>query len=424
MKYGLICPTDKKDLREPRLRQGGIMDLSNTVIGNAAFHPVSDHLVASDGRHNLIPRICRWRGEYWLAFRNGSDHRSYDSRIVVTHSPDLESWPEAGAVIDTAGSDDRDPTLFVIEDRLFVTSMVTNRKWEAAEDNLSTQKIVEHGGFTCLLSYTDDGISWSDPRRVFPFGYTPWWTGMHDGFLYATVQRRFPMGSNLKELETLCSAQAPRGWERPLEFITHGVDRQAELWRTRNGLDWEQISIVCDERQASESPFAVLPDGRMVALVRHDDIRDFNNVGLDGRPEVRICEVPYSRWRKLLDFDFWTNASGVGFLHGRIITCGRAVFENPHTPLNSDVCRERKRGQIMGIIDPDKGTWVAVLALPVLEGPRHPGKDGYQGSASQGAPDIANPSFLKLEEERFALFYTEGYKGPPADIRLAIFQIS
>ena len=40
----------------------------------------------------------------------------------------------------------------------------------------------------------------------------------------------------------------------------------------------------------------------------------------------------------------------------------------------------------MGIIDPDDGTWEAVLALPVREGPRIPGIDGYQGSAGYMPP--------------------------------------
>jgi hypothetical protein len=44
---------------------------------------VSDRVIYSDGAHNMVPRIARWRGRFWMVFRNASGHRSGDGRILV-----------------------------------------------------------------------------------------------------------------------------------------------------------------------------------------------------------------------------------------------------------------------------------------------------------------------------------------------------
>lgn len=92
---------------------------------------LSNRVIYHDGRHNAFTTMVRWKDKYWVAFRNATAHKpewaGHDGRIMVMSSMDLETWSEPQVVINTI-LDDRNPTIYVCEDRLFVVNMSVRRE--------------------------------------------------------------------------------------------------------------------------------------------------------------------------------------------------------------------------------------------------------------------------------------------------------
>ena len=369
---------------------------------------ISDRVAYHDGRHNMVPRFINWRGHNWMVFRTGGGHRSYDGRIVVIHSNDLENWSGPRTVIDTS-LDDRDPSIFSCGDRLFVTSLSVER--EFLDETRPFEGLKSQGSCRCFVSYTEDGEGWSRPEQVMPDNYAIWWAIGAGDLVYAAVQRRVPDSADqdgiLKSLP-----EGMVGLERPLEFV-NGIDRQAELWSSRDGLRWRQVSIICDSDQASETALTVLPDSRMLGFVRHDD---HNADPLTrNRPEIVISHPPFREWRRLYRFGFQTNGPCIGQTGEKLVTCSRAFFEDDRTPLNSDLCRQRRRGLIIGTFDISRSEWVPEMAIPHRDGPR----SGEGADPSLGLPDMSYAWMGNPGDGGFHLAYYEGFKGAPSDIRMA-----
>src|SRR5690349_15111575 len=74
--------------------------------------------VYGDGRHNMCPSLERWEHAYWLAFRNGTNHRSPDGNLIILRSTDGDSWHKVAQF--DHGPDDRDPQWLATKDRLFL----------------------------------------------------------------------------------------------------------------------------------------------------------------------------------------------------------------------------------------------------------------------------------------------------------------
>jgi hypothetical protein len=83
---------------------------------------LSNKVIYHDGRHNAFTSLVNWEGKYWLAFRNGTHHRSDDGGLMIISLDDLENWSDPQIVVDT-DIDDRDPALFVWGDELFLVTM-------------------------------------------------------------------------------------------------------------------------------------------------------------------------------------------------------------------------------------------------------------------------------------------------------------
>jgi hypothetical protein len=367
-------------------------------------------MVFDDGRHNMVPRLIKWRGEYWMVFRNGENHRSGDGRILLIRSPDLETWTSPRVVIDTP-LDDRDPSIFEWNDRLHVVSLSVDRLW--ADPSNPWGEVRAQGGCRCYLTRTDDGGNWSEPLQVLPDNYVIWWPTVAEGRQYAGVQRRVPDSASWQGEATRAREQGRLGFDRGPRFVNH-VDRQAELWSSEDGASWVQVGIIDDADQASETALAVLPDGRMVAMVRHDN--HDSPLRERSRPEILLADPPYREWRPILRFDFPNNGPCLGLIGDTLVTCSRAFFEDERTPLNSDTCRSRVRGMIMGTIDLDGERWQAGLSIPHRTGPVPAGQGGGRPDSF---PDVSYAWFLDRGGGRFLMAHYEGFKGSPSQIWLS-----
>ena len=326
---------------------------------------LSNKVIYHDGRHNAFTSMLHWKGKYWLTFRNATHHTSNDGRIMVINSDNLENWSEAQVVIDTE-KDDRDPSVFVCNDELFVISM---------------------GG---CITHSSDGKNWAEPEWFFPENCRMWWVSNGPDALYASIYRQGDIGVYQENRD---------------------IARITELWRSNNGLEWEKVSVISDRDDSTEAALVFLSDKRLFAFVRHDK---------HDRPEIAVASPPYVEWKTVVDFDFRHNGPCMGLVGDKLVTSGRAMFEDNKTPLADDLCRERRRGLIMGVFDPDTLQWEPTLAIPHSRGVRGPGDPDAHEDSGMNWPDVSYASIMDLGDGKFVMVYYEGFKGWPSDIRAAI----
>lgn len=344
---------------------------------------LSNDVIYRDGRHNAFTSMVRWKGKYWVAFRNGHSHKSDDGRLMVMSSSDLETWSEPQEVINTE-IDDRDPAIFVCGDRLFLVSMSYERKLHEGE---TQRRLVS------MISYvvsSGDGVNWTEPQQALPEHRVIWWVSSGPDALYASVYG----AGTADEGPDYC--------------------RWTELWRSENGVDWEKVGIISDENRATECALAFLPDKRLVAFVRHDE---------NDKPEIKIASPPYHEWVTAVELGFRNNGPGIGLVGDKLVTAARAMFEDTNTPLADDLCRERRRGMIMGVFDPDTLHWEPALAIPHARGVMSPTDPDGHADTGMNWPDVSYASIMDLDGENFVMIYYEGFKGPPSDIRAAMLRM-
>ena len=344
---------------------------------------LSNDVIYHDGRHNAFTSMVHWRGKYWVAFRCGHSHKSDDGRLMVMSSSDLETWSEPQEVINTE-IDDRDPAIFVCGDRLFLVSMSYKRRLHEGE----TQRRLVSMSSSVVSS--GDGVNWTEPQQALPEHRVIWWVASGPDALYASVYG---------------AGTADEGTE---------YCRWTELWRSENGVDWDKVGIISDENRATECALAFLPDKRLVAFVRHDE---------NDKPELKIASPPYREWVHAAELGFRNNGPGIGLVGDKLVTATRAIFEDSGTPLADDLCRERRRGMMMGVFDPDTLKWEPALAIPHAHGVMSATDPDAHADTGLNWPDVSYASIADLGGGDFAMIYYEGFKGPPSDIRAAMLRM-
>ena len=335
-----------------------------------------------DGGHNAFTDIVRWKDRYWVCFRNATSHRSIEGRICVVSSPDLEDWSDSAVPINTP-EDNRDPKLFVFNDRLYVTSMTIRRSFEKAET--CEGKILTEDFFS-LVSYTEDGVRWSEPYRVWDAFKGLWWADAHGGHVYGSGYVHKPVDD--------------RG--SPLPGSTLIEMSSAEFVASDDGLEWRTLSVISRDRRPTECALAFLPDGRAVGFLRHE-------LEANPFPEIVVAEPPYTEWKVAYSFPYWTNGPCLGLVGDTLVASSRAMLDWDSTP--RDVVELADPGAIRGLqimtVDVDKGEVKPEL---VISCPPHPEDDW---------PDVAYAGILDLGEGHFVMSYYEGLKKAYSDIKLA-----
>ena len=342
---------------------------------------LSNKVIYHNGQHNAFTSMVRWKDKYWVAFRHGATHKSHDGQIMVMSSADLETWSEPQAVINTS-IDDRDPTVFICNEQLFVNSMSKLHEGE------KERRLVSMSSFIVSSS---DGVNWTEPQLALPEHRAIWWVAPGPDALYASVYGA-GRGDGVR-------ADSPN------------YCKWTELWRSEDGLAWEKVGIISDENRAGEAALAFLPDKRLFAFVRHDE---------HDKPEIKFASPPYTEWETAVELGFRNNGPSIGLVGDKLVTATRAHFEDPRTPLADDLCRERLRGMILGVFDPDTLEWEPALTIPHSRGVALPtDPDGHTDEAMNW-PDVSYASIMDLGDGKFVMIYYEGLKGPPSDIRAAM----
>jgi hypothetical protein len=340
----------------------------------------SVHTIYHDGRHNAFTDLVRWKGKYWVCFRNGSEHRSLDGTIFVISSLDLQDWGPPSVPIATP-EDNRDPKLFVWHDRLYVTSLTVSRSFEVPD---TCSGAISLHDFSTLISHTEDGIHWSPPRRVWEPFKAIWWAE-------ALGERVYGSGY-------LCQPVDGRGDLLP--GSSQCKMNSAEFVASDDGLEWTTVSVISQERQPTECALAFLPDGRVAGFLRHNE---------EGHsfPEIVLASPPYTKWEKVLDLPFMTNGPCLGLVGDTVVAASRAFLDSAPP----EVVRLGDPGAVRGLlvmtIDLD-----GRRALPELVISCPPAPEGDW-------PDVSCAGMVDLGERQFAMSFYDGLKMGHTDIKLA-----
>ncbi len=188
--------------------------------------------VYDPGCHCAFTDILNWRGRVWLTFREAVNHSVHpSSQIVVMASADCGRTFQLQARIAGRGLDVRDPHFYVVDDRLHITIPCWGIPREKNER-------------VTILARSDDGRSWEQFRDVELFADRTVWRPRQgpDGAWYAA------------------------GYDRQSEQDTGKV----QLLRTRDGIEWEALSVIHDDRFPNETELCFLPGGDLMALVRRE----------------------------------------------------------------------------------------------------------------------------------------------------------
>jgi len=204
------------------------------------------HLVFSNGRHNAFTDVTLFGDYYYLVFRAGDHHVSYDGRILACRSTDGIRWSEPIEIINTP-TDDRDPKLFVFDSKLFCTFQ---SRWASEED--------PHRRFP-MIAYSADGLHWSKAIQCYDNDYVPWRPKVREDRVYNAFYKHSPTD--------------PSAW-RVVLGISH------------NGLWWNHVSTIYSGDRANETDLHFLTDGSAMAIVRREGMSSV----------IARAEPPYKEW--------------------------------------------------------------------------------------------------------------------------------
>ena len=239
-----------------------------------------------DHDYSAFPSIVRYRGVWYVSFREGVSHIFDENGIAagktrILQSTDCRHWKSV-ALLEKEGYDLRDPKLSVTPDgRLMVI-----QGGSVYEDKKLVRRVPQ-------VSFSSDGRTFSDPQPVdypIPGGFAWFWrVTWHVGTGYTV---------NYGEADDNC----------------------LELLKTTDGVHFEKITDIALGGFPNESTVRFLPDGRMVMLIRREKEDKMAYIG--------ISKAPYTDWQ-LKPLPFRIGGPEMAVLpDGTLLIGGRAYFED------------------------------------------------------------------------------------------------
>ncbi len=188
---------------------------------------VSVEKIWGQAPHNAFTDLIRFRERWWCVFREAEGHDMPGGTVRVLISETGAVW-ESAATVEEGGIDLRDPKLSVTPDGRLMLVMGGCIYDDDGEYLIRAPRV----------SFSEDGLVWSAPRRVLSEDHWLWRVTWHDGRAYS--------------LSKLGEGDEPR---------------RGFLYSSTDGIEWDRIA---DFRLdgVSETTLRFLPDGEMVALVR------------------------------------------------------------------------------------------------------------------------------------------------------------
>lgn len=333
--------------------------------------------VAADGRHNAFTGLAYFNGQFILAFRCGPRHGRHGEfpdepggHQVRMTSADGENWVEQARTVfppppelpaDTA-MDYRDSYLVQARGVLYLYSFVSGPYDPQSET------------FLCPVATTvqisEDGLRWSDPRRIYE-GAVLWkpifW---QDRFWCAGYRRDTAVG------------------------------RAIELYQSDDGIHWQRGAVIAAGNECALLPLA---DGALRAVVRTNSTADKTELW-DGHP-------PYTEWQRSAVLPSTIQAPHLFRANGRTLLLGRevpaAVNGKPQPP---SCCRTK-------IWELSDTSAVELLELPSL------GDTAYTGTALRSDGTLLVSYYSQHEREQGIAELLRGGNDKPNDVFVAAVEI-
>jgi len=239
--------------------------------------------ITHDHMHNSNVDLTWYRNAFYLVHAVSSFHfGTVNSRLLVKRSKDGLHWEQV-AVLKHDQDDIRDPKFAVIGNKLFLYVLL----------NRETHPLP----YTTRVSWTEDGVNWSDLASIGHEGWLLWRPKTRDEKTW----------------------YVPAYWYK----FHHNV-----LFTTADGLHFEMIASISRGRFINEPEVEFLPDGCLLASGRGDYLKgSFHQI--IGIPQtstvISIAPPPYTDWQETAETQLTRLDGPVMFSHhDRIYAVGRA----------------------------------------------------------------------------------------------------
>jgi hypothetical protein len=254
--------------------------------------------VFHNGEHNAFTDLCKFNGQYYLAFRSCPDgHMLFtSSSLIVLTSKDGKDWEQVHQ-FSVPNRDVRDAHFLVFKDKLFVYTGTWYCESPNPDSNL--RDINQHLGY---CAWSTDGEKWTSPVMLEgTYGHYIWRAASHGDKAYLCGRRKHEF------------REMPRNDES--RRITESVMLESD-----DGIIWKKAGLF-QEETGDETAFLFEPDGSVLAIARR------------GRDNAEVCrsKPAYQDWDRT-ELDRYIGGPMVIKWHGHYLVGGRKMInEGPRT---------------------------------------------------------------------------------------------
>lgn len=252
--------------------------------------------VFHNGQHNAFTDLCKFKGQYYLAFRSCPDGHgvSPTASIIVLASSDGQAWTPAHR-FRVERRDTRDPHFLIFRDKLFVITGT----WYCGDTAPKTRDMNEHLGYA---TWTEDGSRWHEPAMLEgTYGHYVWRAAARGDRAYLCGRRK-------------------HHFEHSSEPEPASVE--SALLESTDGLTWSKAGLF-QENSGDETAFLFEPDGAILAVARGG-----------GWQNAELCRSlpPYQTWTRS-DLGRQIGGPLVARWNDQLLVGGRRTIGDPRTVL-------------------------------------------------------------------------------------------
>lgn len=246
--------------------------------------------------HNAFTDLVRFRGGWYVTFREGAGHVSDEAGIRVLTSADGVSWQSA-ALLAEKGVDLRDPKLSITPDGRLMLLGGWRSSLPQPGSAVGAQPPRRANRFGTWVAFSKDGTNWTAPKRVLTEGLWLWRVTWHDDLAYGVAYA--------------CSDPDRSTW-------------QSRLYRSRDGITYEKVTDFTEYPGLTEATIRFEEDGTAHCLHRRDG---GTRTALAG-----TSRPPYTTWT-WRDTGFYFGGPEVVWHDGAWWGAGRWMVGSPQTVL-------------------------------------------------------------------------------------------
>lgn len=228
-----------------------------------AVNVVSVRRVFHNGEHNAFTDLIRFKGRFYLVFRNCPDgHMVHPTAsIIILASEDTKEWKQVHR-FNVPLRDTRDPHFLDFQGKLFVYSGT----WHSGTTTPApaTYDLNQHLGYA---AWTNDGAEWHSPVMVEgTFGHYLWRAAAFGEKAYLCGRRKIGF-----------------------EIAARGEGSQVEsvMLESDDGLIWRKRALF-QETAGDETAFLFETDGSVLGIGRRS-----------GNAQLLRSKPPYTHWERV-----------------------------------------------------------------------------------------------------------------------------